>query len=691
MSHDGAATDRLDSWKEIAAYVGRDVRTVIRWEQKGGLPVYRVPVGQRQAVYAYKHEIDDWMAGDLPGSARLGAALELAAGRPEWNHYGGLAVDAPSTSTAGQGRRRSFSHLWPRVAIWCAAAVLLAGGVYAAIHAMSPRQIEFTRVNQITSDSLGKDELLTDGRNLYFSEERDGGVVLATVATDGGPIRIIPTPFVENQPQAISPDGQRLLVLAWDGQEWERPLWIVPIDGGKPTRVGQALSHSAAWSPDGSQIAFAYENAIYLTDDQGATPRLLHTFAKTPDVLGWSPDGRRLRFELRDMGTLNSSFWELSFAEAGDTSASSLVQMHVALAGCCDSATSVTDNGLSFAASGDSAIHAIIPTHDFRSPRFTTTQLETVITNPGSIALDEKSRRLFVIGDSESSSPSSPLPESPWAEAYLYDRESGEFRPFLPGVSAVYIDFSRDGRWITWVRTSDQTLWIGRPDGSDARQIESPAGYLQLPRWSPDHRKIAFMARLPGKTWRIYVSSLETGDLREASTGTDSQGAPTWSPDGKWLSYGNVWCEQSRTCAIHRIELSTGKEFTLPASGGLSTARWSPDGRVIAALRTDQHSIEIFNLKTERWSKLADGVTGNDLSWTADSRYLYASSPDGNQPNVIRISVPDGSEESAADLSGFKRMTGRIDTWFALTPDNSIIFLRWLDPNEIYSISYAEK
>ena len=58
MSTNPERSDRLDSWKEIAAYVGRDVRTVIRWEQKGGLPVYRIPVGQRQAVYELKHEID---------------------------------------------------------------------------------------------------------------------------------------------------------------------------------------------------------------------------------------------------------------------------------------------------------------------------------------------------------------------------------------------------------------------------------------------------------------------------------------------------------------------------------------------------------------------------------------------------------------------------------------------------------
>jgi hypothetical protein len=58
---------RLDSWKEIAEYVGRDVRTAIRWERERGLPVHRVPGGRRGAVFAYRHEVDGWLRG--PGAA----------------------------------------------------------------------------------------------------------------------------------------------------------------------------------------------------------------------------------------------------------------------------------------------------------------------------------------------------------------------------------------------------------------------------------------------------------------------------------------------------------------------------------------------------------------------------------------------------------------------------------------------
>jgi hypothetical protein len=57
---------RLDSWKEIASYLGRDVRTAIRWEKDKSLPVHRVPGGKRQAVFAYRDELDVWLAGAGP-------------------------------------------------------------------------------------------------------------------------------------------------------------------------------------------------------------------------------------------------------------------------------------------------------------------------------------------------------------------------------------------------------------------------------------------------------------------------------------------------------------------------------------------------------------------------------------------------------------------------------------------------
>lgn len=53
---------RLDSWKEIAGYLRRDLRTVARWERQRGLPVHRVPGGRLARVFAYPKELDEWLA-----------------------------------------------------------------------------------------------------------------------------------------------------------------------------------------------------------------------------------------------------------------------------------------------------------------------------------------------------------------------------------------------------------------------------------------------------------------------------------------------------------------------------------------------------------------------------------------------------------------------------------------------------
>jgi len=54
---------RLDSWKEIAVYLRREVRTVQRWEKREGMPVHRHGHSKGNTVYAFREEIDAWLIG----------------------------------------------------------------------------------------------------------------------------------------------------------------------------------------------------------------------------------------------------------------------------------------------------------------------------------------------------------------------------------------------------------------------------------------------------------------------------------------------------------------------------------------------------------------------------------------------------------------------------------------------------
>src|SRR5229473_1883295 len=98
-THDG---DRLDSWKEIAAYLKRDERTVRRWEEREGLPVHRHQHKSRAAIFAYKSELGAWWDN---GRKRLEGQEPAAA-----------------------ARRRAW-FLWPAAAT--AAILVFVGGMYA--------------------------------------------------------------------------------------------------------------------------------------------------------------------------------------------------------------------------------------------------------------------------------------------------------------------------------------------------------------------------------------------------------------------------------------------------------------------------------------------------------------------------------------------------------------------------------
>jgi adenylate cyclase len=101
---------RLDSWKEIAAFFGRDERTVRRWEKESALPVHRVPGSAKGRVFAYESELDLWLSTPqaLPSTT--------------------LAVVPPITQVEPEGKQWRFG----RAGIWVGLAVcaLLAAGVW---------------------------------------------------------------------------------------------------------------------------------------------------------------------------------------------------------------------------------------------------------------------------------------------------------------------------------------------------------------------------------------------------------------------------------------------------------------------------------------------------------------------------------------------------------------------------------
>jgi TolB-like protein len=78
-----AADDRLDSWKEIAAYMKREIRTLHRWEAHEGLPIHRHLHKERGSVYAYKSELDSWWSNRRAVLERPTAAADVTHSREQ--------------------------------------------------------------------------------------------------------------------------------------------------------------------------------------------------------------------------------------------------------------------------------------------------------------------------------------------------------------------------------------------------------------------------------------------------------------------------------------------------------------------------------------------------------------------------------------------------------------------------------
>ncbi len=104
--------DRLDSWKEIANYLNRDVTTVQRWEKREGMPVHRHVHAKRGSVYALTGEISAWQQG-----------RRQPENDPAANVESGLPDEAPASSDAATPPR---VRLWlTMVALFCVCAAAI--------------------------------------------------------------------------------------------------------------------------------------------------------------------------------------------------------------------------------------------------------------------------------------------------------------------------------------------------------------------------------------------------------------------------------------------------------------------------------------------------------------------------------------------------------------------------------------
>ncbi len=527
---------------------------------------------------------------------------------------------------------------------------------------------------QLTHDSRGKlPPLVTDGSRVYFTEPAGGGWGLTQVSTAGGTPTPIPTPFSNLAIGDISPDSSELLILSRVAFEDENPLWIVPTAGGTPRRVGEIVASGATWSPDGQKIAYGRRAELYIANADGTEPRKLPAMSEELGWPRWSPDGRVLRFTAGNPVLNPSSLWEVS-ADGRN--------LHRLLPGwsntpseCCGNWTA---NGKYFVFESlhGKDIYNLWVTRE-KGGFFQRSGREPVQLTPGAMQIwgsvpSKDGKRIFAIGG------------NPRGELLRYDAKSGQFVPYLSGISVFGLTFSRDGKWVAYQTYAEGDIWRSKVDSREKLQLTFSPFVAWGISWSPDGKRIAFAGGPPGRPMRIQVISAEGGSPQPLAPGGQPEGRPDWSPDGNSLVFPE---DEAPGKSVLRIyDFRTRQASTLPDSEGFIGPAWSPDGRYLAASNLQAKKFLVFDLAARKWLGTTDLPVGF-YSWSHDGKYLCFDTLVKNEPAIYRLRVSDRKAERVVSLKDVpRRAWGSIGAWTGLTLDDSPLALRDISTQEIYAL-----
>jgi Tol biopolymer transport system component/DNA-binding winged helix-turn-helix (wHTH) protein len=556
------------------------------------------------------------------------------------------------------------------------AATLLAGAAFKIV-IRAPSAPRVMRFRQLTNDGQEKvfGALATDGSRIYFNEFLPGQRrLIVQVSVTGGDVVPLSVPLKQPQVLDLSREGTELLIANDDGFE-SSSLWVQPVVGGSPRRIGTVPITDAKFGADGKSIIYGSGHDVYSMSRDGSSGRKLLTADSVPFGFRLSPDGRVFRFSQFDYRVDSMAIME---AAADGT------RLHRMTGGCCGDWTS-DGRFFIFQTRSDPADLRIdlwaLPEEgrfSWRKREGKPIQLTAGPISFMSPLLSKDGKQIFAIGKSDR------------AEVIRYDSRSNQFLPYFSGISAEGLAFSRDGQWVTYTSYPDGTLLRSKVDGSERLQLTFPPLRVLLPRWSPDGKQIAFNARVHDGPFNIYLISSEGGQAQRILPSEQTQEDANWSPDGSSLVFGSH-SDVSNKGPIQTIDLGSKRVSALPGSSGLFSPRWSPDGRYIAAI-TKEHPFKLMllDLSTQKWSETFGFEMGYP-SWSHDGKYIYFQS--WHDPakhigeRIVRLRVSDRKAENIADIKDVGRLTtGTIVPWLGLAPDDSPLFARDISTSEIFAL-----
>ncbi len=632
--------ERLDSWKEIAAYMRRDVTTVQRWERREGMPVHRHVHERMGSVYAFRTELDAWARGRRADGGRAPDGSSPAA--EQALPSGGTAEGAKGPAGAANGAGRSPAGERPEEAAaplarrhrpraaWVASALAACLAALWAWHlgrrvARPDDPLAGARFLKLT-DFEGIEQaaaISPDGRFVAFQSNRDGRMdVWVTQIGTGqflnltrGRAQEIVNPSI--RALGFSPDGTLVTYWVRRGDAaggGDIGTWAVPLLGGAPRPYLEGVAEHD-WSADGAFLAYhtAGPGDPTFVQDRVA-PADRQVFSAAPGLHAhfpvWSPD-RAFVYLVRGQLPDRLDIWRIR----PDGGAAERITRH-------DSAVShpvfVDERTLLYLATDADGLGPWIHSLDLRerTPRRASAGVEaytslaasrdgrrlvaTVTTPKAALWLvplsgaraDLSAARRIALTTGQRSSPRL----GPGFLLYVSSKGAGDAIWKLQDGTAVELwsapetrvvgapAIARDGRRVAFVaRQGERTsLWAMGADGTGARAVATGLALAGAPAWAPDGRSITAAVAADG-TPRLVAVPLD--GRRPAALVEEHSTDPAWSPGGDLVVYSGA--DVGTTFGVKAAK-ADGSPHPLPAltlTRGTRHLAFTSGGRALVVLQ----------------------------------------------------------------------------------------------------------